>query len=65
MKLLPALWTWLESDTRKVEIHGWTKYAKKVNGKSWRCRILDVRMIAQPNGTVSPEVFERDMHSSQ
>ena len=60
MKLLPTLWAWLESPTRKVEIHGWRRLVKRVNGKSWQCRIIDVMMREDPNGTRTPVAVERE-----
>jgi len=35
---------WLEGDSRQLEIHGWRKLKKKVDGKTWVPRIIDVWM---------------------
>ena len=34
---------WLESGNRIV-VHGWKKYAKKVDGKNWRCREQEIEL---------------------
>jgi hypothetical protein len=59
MKLLPTLWTWLEAETRRVEIHGWGRRGAAGKRKLWRCRIIDVTMQSDANGTRTPVASER------
>jgi hypothetical protein len=34
----------------RVFVHGWKRYAKRVNGKHWRCKVWEIRQRGTSNG---------------
>ena len=53
MRYLPAVVHWLESATRKLVIHGWSKRGAKGKRKLWDCRTVNLKL--GPTGAVEME----------
>lgn len=36
---------WLESPTRRIEVHGWRKVGPRGKRKTWECRVLTAELV--------------------
>lgn len=54
MRYLPAVVHWLQSPSRHLVIHGWSKRGERGKRKTWTCRVVRLRL----SGTGALEVDE-------
>ena len=45
LKALPAVRIWLESDNRRLVVHGWAKRGGKGKAKRWTCREIELTWV--------------------
>lgn len=41
---------WLESPTRRIEVHGWRKVGPRGKRKVWECRVMSATLEVHPDG---------------
>lgn len=44
---LPMAQFWLESPTRRIEVHGWRKVGPRGKRKTWQCRVVNAELITE------------------
>lgn len=46
LRYLPKVVHWLQSESRKLHIHGWRKVGERGKRKTWDCRTVELKLNA-------------------